>query len=270
MSYTNSDLVQQYLAESTPRMDRVRDQRLTLQGDDYTMFFSGSVDEADVVVKSIQSNSLTRLSCLLTDGCYLLSSLPLVAGSVVVASDSSLGRVFTENYDYIIDHPNGKLLVKAGGGLMAGQTVCVWFKSYTLYQLGTDYQLRADRGEIRRLTGGNIASGEEISLDYTPISNVYNESIVTNAVVMANGLVEKEVDPDEAFGADPTLQAAATFRALEIICQTSAVRALSRANGQGRNSGDWIKLAEAFACRAEQLLKDFHPPFNSPTAPRRG
>jgi hypothetical protein len=270
MSYTTANQVQQYLAESTPRMQRVCNQRLTLQGDDYNVFFNGSVDDSDVVAKSIQSNSLTRLSCLLADGGCLLSALPLVAGSVVVASDSSLGRVFTENYDYIIDYPSGKILVKAGGSLAAGQTVCVWFKSYTLYQLGTDYQLRPDRGEIRRLSGGNIASGEEISLDYTPISNVYNETIVTNAVIMANGLVEREVDPDGAFGADPTLQAAATFRALEIICQTSAVRVLSRANGQDRNSGDWIKLAEAFARRAEQLLRGFHPPFNSPTAPKRG
>jgi hypothetical protein len=270
VSYTNTDLVQSYLVESTPQPGRLRDQRLTLPGDDYICFFSGSVDESDVVVKSIQSNALTRISCLLTDGFCLLSSLPLVAGSVVVASDSSLGTVYTENVDFIIDYPDGKLLVKTTGNLQCGQTVCVWYKAYTLYQAGMDFQLRADRGEIRRLASGSIASGEEIYLDCTPISNVYNETIISNAVAMANGMVEKEVDPGRSFGADPTLQAAATFRALEIICRTSAVRVLSCAGGQNGHSADWIKLAESFGKRAEQLLKDFHPPFNSPTAPARG
>jgi hypothetical protein len=75
------------------------------------------------------------------------------------------------------------------------------------------------------------------------------------------------VDPDSQFGADPVLQASATYRALEIICHAAAARELSSLRGEDRTAVAWMKLAETYATRSEQLLRLFRPPYTGPTAP---
>jgi hypothetical protein len=78
------------------------------------------------------------------------------------------------------------------------------------------------------------------------------------------------VDPDRQFGADPALQAAATYRALEIICRAAAARELSSLRGEDRTAIAWMKLADAHAERSEHLLRLFRPPYAGPSAPAIG
>ncbi|MEA3296554.1 MAG: hypothetical protein U9R56_01675, partial [candidate division Zixibacteria bacterium] len=180
---------------------------------------------------------------------------------------SSLGTVYKENVDYAIDYAGGMLIMKDGGDLNVGQTVTLWYQAYALYTRGGDYQIDAERSEIKRLATGDITLGETVYLDYTPLDKTYNEEVLANAVVEANGLVERSVDPENRFGADPALQAAATCRALEIICRTSATRELSFRRGQERSALVWIQLAETYARRSDKLLLDFHPPLDGPANP---
>jgi hypothetical protein len=256
--------------ESFPWQYRVLDQPLVINGSDYLTFFNGAVDETAMIVKSVQTNDMIRINLTLADGASSLADSPLVPGSVVVASDSSLGIIYIENVDYIIDYTAAMLFVKSSSALQSGNEVVVWYRDYHVYTSGIDYQLQADRGEIRRLSSGDINDGETVYLDYKPMRQAYNQDIIINAVVMANGLIEKEVDPVGDFGADPTLQAAATYRALEIVCQVSAVRDLSIKGGREKVGTDWIKLAEMFAQRSQQLLRSFHPPYENPMSPSHG
>jgi len=270
MSYTSVDNVKKYLADSFPRLSRISDQAFLLSGSDYLSFFGGAVESDDMVVKSIQTVDLSRTSVTFAIDRVSLSSSPLVPGSVVVASDSSLGTIYTENVDYIVDPGAGDIVRKSSGALASNQQVTVWYSSYFLYTLNTDYQLNHDAGEIKRSPTGSIASEETVYLDYTPVLKAYNDEIINASVMLANGLVQNEVDADGNFGANPALETAATFRALAIVCQTSAVRDLSQSRGRNRVATDWLQLADSFDRKATEMLSRFRPAFENPKPPIHG
>ncbi|MDF1544481.1 MAG: hypothetical protein P1R58_05195 [bacterium] len=270
MSYTSTDNVKKYLADSFPRLNRIRNQPFLLTGSDYLSFFGGAVEESDLVVKSLQTTDLTRATVTFSVDRVSLSSLPLVEGSVVVASDSSLGRIYQSNVDYIIDVSSGDIVRKSTGALSTGQQVTVWYASYFVYTLTTDYSVDYDAGEIRRSPAGAIASDETVLLDYTPVLKAYNDEVINAAVLLANGLVQNEVDPDGSFGANPALETAATFKALAIVCQTSAVRDLSQSGGKNRVASDWMQLADSFDRKAADMLSRFRPAFENPKPPIHG
>ncbi len=266
MSYTNVDLVRHHFSSAWPSCDQVNDQPLVVDSDETISFFNGAVDDSTVRVKSLRPHTPERQTLILAAS-NLVSSVPLVPGSVVVASDSSLGTLFVENQDYVVNYPAGTLAVKSGGLLALGETVTVWLQSFTLYASGSDYQLDSATATIRRLSGGNIALGETVYLDYVPLYTGYGEVILANAVTEANGLVAGEVDPEGKFDADPTLQAAATYRALETLCLTVASRHLSARPDSDKAASTWMKLAELYAAKSRQLIREFRPPLNGPTNP---
>jgi len=267
MSYTSIDQVRNRLTAAYPTGETIEDQMHQFSSDEFTAFFGGGVDEGSLRVKTIQSNTRIRANLMLSTTTTSIASAPLVRGSVVVASDSSLGQVYTENVDYVVSYPDGDLIIKSGGGLSIDQTVTVWYLNYALYALNTDYQLKPERGEIKRLSGGGIAAEETVRLDYSPLWESFTDEVLTNAVVEANGLVEKMIDPNGQFGADPVLQTAATYLALESICRTAAVRDLSGRASNDRTALAWMKLSEQYRIRADELLQSFSPPQTGPAAP---
>jgi hypothetical protein len=268
VSYTNDEQVRQHLVFPFPVADPMREQQVVMTSEEYVSFYGGAVDEPSLVVKSLQTNEPTRTAVTLASGQTTLGASLLVPGSVVVASDSSLGTVYVEAADYTIDYSNGSVAIKSGGQLSQGQVVTVWYLAYQKYQVGIDYDLRGSRGELRALGGGDIAEGEIVWLDYSPLYVSFTDEIITNAVVAANGLIEREVDPERQFGADATLTTAATFRAVEIVCRIAATRELSRSTGHDKVALAWLKLAEDNAVQSEKLMRFFHPPESGPSAPR--
>ena len=269
MSYTNSELVRNHLVTSLAVSPRIYDQMLILTGDEYRTFFGGAVENDSLLVQSLQSNDLTRLTITLAEPVTVLPASAIVRGSVVLASDSSLGIIYIENRDFVIDYAAGEITIKEGSQLTAGQQATIWYLPCYFYSVGSDYQIDADRGRIRRLTSSEIVSGETVFIDYTPVCVQITDEIVANAVSEANGLIEREVDPDRQFGADFVLQAAATSRALDIVCRTAAARELSSFVGSDRTATGWMKLADHYARRSEQLLSSFRPPAAAPKPPTR-
>jgi len=229
VSYTSEELVRQHLTDAVPRLERMTDQPLVLGTDQYAAFFSGPVEEDTVRVKSLRGGDPVRLT---------------------------------------ITYPGASLYIKEGGSLTVGDSVVVWCHPFVLYAAGSDYQLRTASGELRRLPSGTISAKETVYLDYTPLSGTHDESLVRAAVLEANGLVAAEVDPDGSFGADPVLQAAATYVALAVICRSSAAGALSTI-GADRSAAAWMNLAEQYGREAEKRLRSFRPPVTGPAAPRR-
>lgn len=270
MSYTTVELVRRHLAATAPVGERVYDQPVVLSGSGSVCFFGGPVEASSLVVKSVTGQELSRGSFTLNAQRLSLASQPLVRGSVVVASDSSLGVVYRENHDYIIDYAAGDLTVIQAGNLVSGTSVTVWFQSFAVHQEGVDYAAVAGPGTLRRLTDGAIADGQTVYVDFTPLHTAYDDDILNQAVAEANRLVEKEVDPEGQFGADPALQVAATSRALQVICYTAALRQLSDLRVDGRTAEAWLKLADVFAERSSRLLESFRPPVIGPASPNRG
>ncbi len=141
-----------------------------------------------------------------------------------------------------------------------GDTVTFFFLPYTVYVEDTDYRIDYNSGEIQKIPSGAIQLGESLYIDYEPIYNNYTDEILNNAVIEANAIIEKQVDPDKQFGADLVLQTAATYRALEIICRSSAMRELIGSNKKDSNATSWIKLAELYLSRSEKLIESFKSP----------
>lgn len=270
MSYTNRNLVRNYLLETLPSQSNIINQSIKLTGTDYISFFKGAVGSAGFIVKSNQAVNHIRTTQQIVSETHNFSSLPIIEGSIVIASDSSLGTIYTENSDYIIDYTLGNLNIKSSSLIVTNQYLTIWYKNYTIYALNVDYLINTDLGQIKRLASGGIADGEAVYLDYAPISIVYDESIIESAVDSANGLIESEVDPSGSFGSDRTLQTAATYKALEIICQAAAIRDMAKSYDYNKNVSVWIKLAEMFQKNSEALIKKFRPPFEQINSPTHG
>ncbi len=269
MSYTNADQIRRFLASPLPIQDRVCDQRIALTSGDFARFYGGAIDESSVRVKSIQATNPSRIEISTGSGVTALPSSPLVPGSVVVASDSSLGTIYTESRDYVIDYAEGTLTLKTESAMTERSIVTAWFIPYTIYVPGEDYQLRPQRGEIRRLSGGNITEHETVYLDYDPAFLSLEDDLVDNAVTLANGMIENEVDPQRRYESESALETAATFRALEIVCSAAAGRELGRLRGEDRPALAWLKLADSYRSQYEQILRAFHPPKTSLRPPKR-
>ncbi|MEW6411653.1 MAG: hypothetical protein AB1483_04165 [Candidatus Zixiibacteriota bacterium] len=267
MSYTNIELVRRYLGTPYPAQSNVRDQAVIMRGTDDLVFYGGAVDESSLVVKGVVAVKPVRVNLNLTALSTRIVNLPLVPGSVLVASDSSLGTIFTEGTDYSIDYANSSLLLKESGLLGTGQTVVVWYMTYRVYVDGVDYHADYDRGSIRRLPSGDICDGESVYIDYSPLLAGYIEEMIIQAVADANALIEAAVDPEGQFGADIALQAAATYRALEIVGRATAAKELLGLNKSDKAALAWMKLGDHFAERSEQLLSSFRAPYTGPAAP---
>lgn len=258
MAYTDATTVRRYISTPSPRTERVSDHPVALTGEEPVGFFAGAVDPATVVVKARRAVAPLRQTVRLADSPTLLASVPLVPGSVVMASDSSLGTIFTENVDYLIDHAAAQVTIVAGGGLTPGGDVTVWYQPYKLCVSSDDYVLDAAQGEIRRRDG--IASGETVYLDYTPLHLNLSDELVDSAVATANGMIEREVDPAREFEADTTLANAAVYRALELLSRAAAARELASLRGVPNVALAWLKLADDYANQSETLVRSFRAP----------
>ncbi|MBU0982363.1 MAG: hypothetical protein KKA42_00720, partial [candidate division Zixibacteria bacterium] len=254
-------------AMAVPRAP-VCDQPLHCGGTDNQAFTDGAVDGASLRVKSLQSHEPVRISLTLTEPGVVFAPGPVVSGSVIVASDSSLGTVYQENVDYIVSPAEGRLLLKDGGSLSSGDSVTVWYLPYTVYEAGLDYTVQAALGQIRRLSGGGIADGETVLIDYTPVNGGTDDTIIESAVTAANRFIESEIDENADGGEIPALAQAATYLALEAVCRGTAARELTR-NGGDSVARVWITLAENYAAQATGLLKAYKPPFAGPRGPVR-
>lgn len=267
MSYTNIELVKKHLNSPFPVAAQIFDQPVIINSEEKIVFFGGSIQKSSVLVKTIASNYQKTIDLTINGNETIFSTDPVVPGTVLVASNRSQSIIYVENSDFVIDYQKGKLHLKSGGSLSAGSTITLFFLIYTLYKESSDYSLDYDSGTIKKNLLGDIALHETVYLDYIPELANYTDDILNQAVVTANGLIEKIIDPDQQFGANPVLQTAATYRALSIICRTSAVRSLSSQNDLDKTATVWMKLADRYGELSDEMIKDFHKPFNSRSNP---
>ena len=259
MSYTSVEQVSSHLAAKSIPAAAQFDAPVEIDTNESIQFSSVGVEPGSVVVKALRSREHSRVTLSLTNPLDF-SSAPVVPNSVIVASDSSLGQIFVEPVDYLIDPKEGRLAVRAGGALEVGSAVTIWYRPYTVLQESSDYHLDSDHATIRRALSGDIALGETVYVDFTPRVATILEEMIQSAVTAANGLIERMVDPDGQFEADPVLGLAATYTALEIVCRSAAARELTFCTGEDRPAKTWMQLAGEYASRAETLITGFRPP----------
>jgi len=270
MSYTTAAEVRHNLVTPFAVSTQIENQSLIITGSDYLKFYGNSVSKGTVRVKTIISHDQTLIAITIITGTTSISSLPVVPGSVVVATDSSLGKIYTENLDYTIDYAKGTLSTRSGGALVGGEKIAIWYLPFFLYTEGADYVLKNEKGEIRKLSGGAIADGENLFLDYNPEFLVFDDELINSAVATANALVEREIDPSAQIVSDLTLNAIATYRAMEIISRASASRELASLRGEDKIAIAWLKLADDYYRKSELMMQTFRPAANSLRAPKQG
>ena len=105
-----------------------------------------------------------------------LAEQNIIPDSVVVASDSSLGTIYTENLDYHVDHVGGKIARVATGMIASGASVAVWYYAYRVYTEGVDYTVNYERGTIRRAPAGAIEDGQSVFVDYQTLTGGFDET----------------------------------------------------------------------------------------------
>ena len=267
MSYTNVDLIRNHLEHIQPVTDQIIDQKYIFKSNEYSKFFSGSIQTDSVKVKSLQSIKQSKQTMTITASAQQINSTPIFPGSIICTSDSSLGTIYQENLDFVIDYSDSMFSIKSGGSLTIGMTIVLLYLPFFLYQENSDYRIDYDSGEIQKIESGDIQSGETLFLDYSPIYNNYTDDILNNAVIEANSIVEMMVDPNKQFGANPVLQTAATYRALEILCRSSAARELAGNSKNDRAALAWMKLADLYLLRSSDLIEAFVEPQTGPSVP---
>lgn len=267
MAYVTLEQLRPYLISNAPSGQQISDLPLRLHGVENVRFHGAAIAPDSLRVKSRRPGLLTRGQFTLAGSPTQISVVPIVFGSILVADNSSLSRIFTENLDYTFDSNNNSLSIKPGGDLIVGTLITVWFEPFQLYTPNDDFSVDCDRAEIRRLASSAIGDGETVFLDFTPLYAPFSDGLLEAAVAEANGLIEREIDPTGQFGADPTLSSAALCRALEIICRAAATRELSSGRDLDRITLAWIKLADDHSARADKLLRSFRPPITSPSLP---
>jgi hypothetical protein len=267
MSYTNSELVRLHISLSDFPGSKQNNIPVTFDGTDWIELPGGKIISGSVAVKTKKNNKPETETVVINNSPVTLNHDNLIPDSVTAASDSSLGNVFIEDIDYIIDYSNGTVKRVSDGAISDNSTVFVWYFYYSTYTENSDYEINYQNGRIRPKTGGEIAENQTLLIDYELSINRLGDDMVAEAVAEANAVIEREVDREGHFGADLTLQTAATCLAVSLLCRMAAVNDLN--GGLGNTSTNaWISLAESYRKDYNAFLKSFRPPsarYNRPT-----
>ncbi len=228
------------------------------------------VSSEKVKGKEILSPVQENISFSSGDMIQLLHS-ELILDTVVVASDSSLGKIYIENIDYSIDYENGKLIRISSGSILALSSVVIFYLYYRVYQRDTDYKLDYQKGELARLTSGVIEDGQWVLLDYKVEYGFLNDETIAQVIVEANERVLKFIDSSYFESEDQGLVTAETYLSVSILCDIKAVEVLNL-NIYGASvqllSKSWNMMAEIYSKKAYLVLSDFARISSSLLTPR--
>lgn len=141
MSYTNIELVRKYITFGDLPGGLQKNYPITFTGlEDISLPGHGIIKDS-VVVKAIGSAEPTYEAVTLSESPISLANTQLVPNSIAVASDSSLGIIYTENTDFAIDYTNGKITRIDGGAIGGGSKTALWYQYYTQYNEDSDYSI---------------------------------------------------------------------------------------------------------------------------------
>jgi hypothetical protein len=267
MSYTNLETVRRHINLDEIPGGVKSDFPITFTDLEWVNLPGRGIVSNSVIVKAIKNYAPVSEVVTLGDGVVSLSNSRLMPNSITTASDSSLGTIYKENIDFSIDNAQGTIIRLTDGNIESGNVVNVWYYYYSVYSEGIDYSVNYQSGMVRRLPGGSIQANQMVLVDYELSGNQLNDEYVSEAVQEANAIVEKLIDPQQQFGADLTLQTAATCLAVSLVCRMAAISDL-RFGDQGRQTASaWLSLAESYRDDYRNLLKAFRPQVTGLSSP---
>jgi hypothetical protein len=266
--FTNIDKVKQHLSESGVGQDTFQDVAVHLVGVAPASLGAAHVRAGSLVVKSKEIGKPQQRAVSFSSDQISLTDQNLIPDSVVVASDTSLGKIYTENLDYGVDYPTGMLQRLATGAIANGASVSVWYYRYDLHKEGEDYSVNLSLGTIRRIAGGAIEDGQVVFVDFQTEGGVFAESQIAQAIGEADARVLQLIDSKYHNSMDQTLVSAETYLAVAVLCRMKAINSLSPANATGDNAPNWLALAQQYESEGLELLVRYNPARPTLSAPK--
>lgn len=273
MAFTNIALVKKHIIENHLGGELINNMSFQLSGDEYIQLPHANLKSGSEKVKGKESFSPTREKISFeSDNTAYLSHSELIRDSVVVASDSSLGQIYTENVDYSVDFIRGRISRIESGAIPDGKSVVVWYFFYRVYQRDVDYKINYTKGEIKRAGSGVIEDGQWVILDYQIEFGFLGDEVVENAIGEAHERVLKFIDPTYHNSADQGLVTAETYLVVSIVCNVKSNQAKSgiylSGNQANSLSDAWERLSDSYRKQAFLILSDFAKKIGGFTSPQ--
>lgn len=274
MPLTNIEIIRQHLSSAGVGRETFRDVALQLSGAAPVAIGYSNLKSGSVLVKGKEIGTPRFESVTLESDPVALAQSQLIPDSVVVASDTSLGRIYTENIDYTIDYPAGRISRVAAGAIESGATVAVWYYRYQIYTESTDYAISLTQGTIRRIAGGAIEDGQVVYLDYQTLAGFFSDAQVAQAIGEADDRLRLIVSQETVSETNQTLIVAETYIAVALLCRMKAVSSLEPdQTGSNSRAADWLQLADRYERDGLALASRFaqtRPSLSSPAIVKGG
>ena len=273
MPFTSPDLVRAHIANANFGEAEVREVPAILNGTTPAQLPHAGLT-AGAIVKSKRANTPASESATLTTGWIVLNHAQLIADTVVIANNSSLGLVYTENIDFVVDYAGGRVRRIESGAISNGQTVSIWYGHFHIYTEGDDYAINALSGQLTRKSTGDIADGQQVLVDYTVSLGSVSDTIIDQAIAESGEAVLTIISEANHESPSPGIVIGAThmavaqlarMRAATLLADSTINASVARAAAQL-----WLEIASQYDRSAHTFLARFANPISPRHGLRRG
>jgi hypothetical protein len=269
MSFTSLEIVRKHILEKHLGVNRVVSESLCFRTEDPIRVVFPPIQEGSEIVKSITRHRPEfQVAAFGSSNEISLSGKPVVKDTVVVAGDSSLGLIYQENIDYLVDYANGVISRIASGAIDTGRGLAIWYLPYRTYAKDIDYWIDYAKGELVRLSDGSIYPGQALEIDYISKFGIIDDDIIANAINEANESVLNYIDSAYIDSSDRSLVIGETYLAIAIICRIKALESVSAGMADNAKSS-WLAIADQYRNEAFAYLEKFAAAVGSLTVPKR-
>lgn len=264
MGFTNIDLVKKHILEHELGTVSKENVACRLVGEapfqlPHMLLVAGS----EQVKAKEQNVPLSETVSFASSDTVQLAHQELIPDTVVVAKDSSLGQIYSENVDYSIQYDDGRLTRIPSGSIPEASSAVIWYLCFRVYAGDTDYEIDYGKGHIKRISSGDIEDGQWVLVDYRVEFALLSDEVVENAIKEANQQILDYIDSSYANSADSSLVTAETYLAVSVLCNVKAMEAMTQnlASGTGWQAHSlslaWSKMSGVYRSQAYELLKKF-------------
>jgi hypothetical protein len=257
MPFTTIDIVKKHILENHLSSANVENERIRLLATDNIQLSSRAIANDSEKIKAKEHNvPIEKDIDFSISDTVTLSHSELIPDTVVTASDSSLGTIYTEHVDYSIDYDSGEIKRLDSGSIPSGVQIVIWYLYYRVYERGIDYDINYQNGTIRRRSSGAIESGQWVLADFTADTGGVNDDVIENSIEEANNQVLAFIDSIYHESTDRLLVDAETYMSVSIICKIRGMKSISPASvkNDGKDAMSWAALSEMYRKQAYDIL----------------
>lgn len=235
MSFTDADTVKKHLLGFAVNRLVVKNLEVELEESEVQLPHR-SIETGSVRVAQVLESAPSGPVQITLNGTnwYPVGSTDLLTGSVSVAPDTQPSEFYVEGEDYSVDHEAGNIRRIDGGGIASGDTVYVWYIPLTVYEEDTDYELDYAEGEIVHLPEGSLPIPARLLVDYRTTGAGVTDSLVSQAITEAEDKILARLKYEGSeIPSEQGLSTGATELTLSVLCDDLALQTLGSAVDTG-------------------------------------